>query len=74
MENNFIKAHPLKEVIGNCKQVPLINIIEKELIENTTWCVIRNKTHCYNCIYQFLCPSISGYEWVINKNNLCKIK
>jgi len=71
--NGDIKAHPSKDDIGNCKKEHIVYIIEKELIKNTAWRVIRNDPPCCNCLYQFLCPSISGYEWVINKNNLCKI-
>ena len=71
--NGDIKAHPFKEVIDNCQQELLVKIIEKELITNTAWRIVRDKEPCNNCIYQYLCPSPSEYEWVINKNNLCTV-
>jgi len=71
--NGDIKAHPFKEVIDNCQQELLVKIIEKELITNTAWRIVRDKEPCNNCIYQYLCPSPSEYEWVMNKNNLCTV-
>ena len=71
--NGDIKAHPLKEVLGNCKLEPLVKILEKEMVTNTAWRIIREKKPCNECLYQFLCPSPSDYEWVMSKNNLCNI-
>jgi len=71
--NGDVKSHPLQSVLGNCKNETLGKIIEKELVNNTSWRIIRDKTPCIDCIYQFLCPSPSEFEWAMNKNNLCKI-
>jgi pseudo-rSAM protein len=71
--NGDIKAHPLKAVLGNCKHDTLVKIIENEMRTNTAWRVIRNQCPCNECIYQFLCPSPSDYEWVMGQNNLCNI-
>jgi pseudo-rSAM protein len=71
--NGDIKTHPLKDAIGNYQQKSLVKTIEKEIITNTAWRVIRDQSPCNVCIYQFLCPSPSGYEWVGSKNNLCTI-
>jgi pseudo-rSAM protein len=68
-----IKTNPSKENIGNFKVDNLLNIIEKELIDNTSWRTIRNKKPCNTCIYQFLCPSLSNYEIAIGKPNLCHV-
>lgn len=48
-------------------------ILYKEMNTNTAWRVIRDKKPCSNCIYQWLCPSPSNYEYVIGKPNLCHI-
>ena len=73
LPNGDIKAHPLKSVLGNCKQEILVKILEKEMVTNTAWRVIRDKEPCSKCLYQFLCPSPSDYEWAICKSNLCNI-
>lgn len=73
LSNGDIKAHTLKPILGNFKQTPLVKILEKEMITNTAWRIIRDKTPCNECLYQFLCPSPSDYEWVMARNNLCHI-
>jgi len=71
--NGDIKAHPLKNVLGNYNQEPLVKILEKEMVTNTAWRIIRDQEPCNECLYQFLCPSPSYYEWALNKSNLCNI-
>ena len=71
--NGDIKAHPSKDTIGNYKKEPLVKIIEKEMITNTAWRVIRDQYPCNDCLYQFLCPSPSDYEWAMSKSNLCNV-
>jgi len=68
-----IKAHPSKEILGNSKQEPLVKILEKEMRTNTAWRTIRDQAPCSECLYQFLCPSPSEYEWALNKSNLCNV-
>lgn len=72
--NGDIKANPNKKTIGNINNNTIQKILEKELISNTSWRIIRDKEPCNRCIYCFLCPSPSNYEFVIRKNNLCNIK
>ena len=69
-----VKANPSKEVIENYKSDNLLNILEKELVENTAWRKIRDQEPCDQCLYQFLCPSPSNYEIVFGKDNLCNLK
>lgn len=71
--NGNIKAHPSKEILGNSRQELLVKILEKEMRTNTAWRAIRDQSPCDECIYQFLCPSPSEYEWALNKSNLCNI-
>lgn len=59
--------------IGNIKQ-SLYELIEFELKNGDSWFNYRNRKPCNECIYQFLCPSPSNYEQVLNKQNLCNIK
>lgn len=72
--NGDVKANPNKETLGNLHKISLQKILEKELIENTAWRIIREKGSCGLCLYRFLCPSPSNYEFVIGKNNLCNIE
>lgn len=38
------------------------------------WFYNRKQQPCVRCLYQWLCPSPSNYELVMNKPNLCLIK
>ena len=45
------------------------------MIKGQNWQKIRAvESPCNDCIYNLLCPPLSGYESVIGKNNLCKFK
>ena len=68
-----VKANMNTAVLGNIAKDDILNIIYKELIENTAWRTIRNSHPCDQCIYQFMCPAPSNYERTIGKNNLCHI-
>lgn len=46
----------------------------REMTEGNSWLRIRDQKPCCDCIYQWLCPSPSNYEWVIGKPNLCHVK
>jgi pseudo-rSAM protein len=74
LANGDVKANPNMPKIGNINKNTLLEIIYKELKENTVWRKIRDREPCANCIYQFLCPSPSNYEFVLKKNNLCHLK
>ncbi|WP_368163597.1 TIGR04150 pseudo-rSAM protein, partial [Bacteroides cellulosilyticus] len=61
--------------IGNIQKSSLKELVYKELTELETWLKVRSKeTPCKQCINKDLCPSISNYELVIGKNNLCNIQ
>ena len=72
MPDNQIYTHP-----GN---VPLCSIADykktlyKAILDDDTWFKIRDKEPCIDCVYQYICPSISGYELAIGKPNLCNLK
>lgn len=73
---------PSGEVYANVNNVALGNILDeslkeliyKELTERDIWLRVRsNETPCKQCINKDLCPSISNYELVIGRGNLCNI-
>jgi len=59
--------------LGNIKEKKLLDIINDEIVINTSWRVIRDQKPCNECLYQFLCPPPSNYESVIGKGNLCTL-
>lgn len=48
-------------------------ILGENLLKDSFWFMKRNSKPCSNCLYKLLCPSISNYELVIGKNNLCNV-
>lgn len=60
-----------KSSLGNTNQ-KLVAIIEKEWEMGESWRDIRQTEPCSSCIFHYLCPSRSNYEYVL-KRNLCFI-
>jgi pseudo-rSAM protein len=60
--------------LGNLYKDTLIQIVNRELSENTAWRKIRNQLPCSDCLMQFLCPSPSSYEKAMQINNICLVK
>ena len=59
--------------LGNIKDKSILQLIYKELDTNTVWRKTRIQKPCSECIYQYLCPPLSNYEFVIGKSNLCHV-
>lgn len=49
----------------------IIDIIVTELKQNYSWRRIRDSARCSKCLYQWLCPSPSNYEVVMQKECIC---
>jgi pseudo-rSAM protein len=73
LTDGSVKANINTSVLGNIKTKTILDLIYKELLENTAWRKIRDKQPCSNCIYQFICPSPSDYEKIIGMSNFCHI-
>lgn len=69
-----VKANPNTETLGNIKDDKILDLIYKEMLDNTAWRKIRNIYPCNECLYQELCPSPSNYELIIGKSNLCHVQ
>lgn len=52
---------------------PIYDMLYKEMTERKTWFRIRDMKPCFDCIYQWLCPSPGNYEKAIGKPDLCRI-
>lgn len=82
-ENFFGKLYilPSGETYSNLNFSPIGNIINQSLGElvynefnnSKVWLKIRDEGACKECVNKYLCPSISNYESVLNKPNLCHI-
>lgn len=73
LANGNINANINANSLGNITNNSLLDIIYKEMMGNTAWRKVRAGQKCSECLYQFLCPSPSNYELVIDKSNLCHI-
>lgn len=60
--------------LGNIRDNPLLDTVNKEMTVNTSWQKIRDTRPCIDCLYQYLCPSPSSHELVMGRMNLCNIK
>jgi len=49
-------------------------LVDLQLKKGSIWRNIRNNFVCSDCIYQWLCPSPSDYNFVLNRFNLCNIR
>jgi pseudo-rSAM protein len=74
LPDGSVKANMNCQSIGNIKTDNLLNLIYKEMLENTAWRKIRDEKPCADCLYQYLCPSPSNYGTAIGKPDLCHIK
>jgi pseudo-rSAM protein len=72
--NGDIYANINHGKLGNLNKDKLPDIIYQEIAKGKSWRAVRgNVEPCKRCNYELLCPSISNYESVIRKNNLCHI-
>lgn len=73
--NGDISSGVNEKMLGNLKDEAILNILKKELERpDSLWFKSRNKTSCSTCLYVDLCPSVSNYEFVMDKMDLCKMK
>ena len=71
LPDGAVKACINTPAIGNIRTDSLMDLIFREMVENTAWRIVRDSKPCNDCIYQFICPPPSNYETVIGKPNLC---
>jgi len=74
-EDGSVYANVNNKKIGNIKIDSLYELIYREMDKGESWLKTRDKVEpCKTCLYKYLCPPISNYEYVIGKFNLCKIR
>lgn len=60
--------------IGCYPQDSLKKLVFKELTHSSAWFRLRDQQPCCECVNKYLCPSVSNYELVIGRDNLCTVK
>ncbi|MEG1899087.1 MAG: TIGR04150 pseudo-rSAM protein [Bacteroidales bacterium] len=70
MPDGLVYSNVNHQHIGKiCDEI--IDIIVTELKQNYSWRRIRDSGRCSKCLYQWLCPSPSNYEIVMQKDCIC---
>lgn len=60
--------------IGSIYNNNLATLVYNSIKDGKYWTLTRNCSEsCSKCIYKDICPPISNYELVLNKDNLCTI-
>lgn len=60
--------------LGNIVDETLKSSVMKALKGNNSWFRIRTMSPCSECLYQWLCPPPSNYDYVMRRFNLCRLK
>jgi pseudo-rSAM protein len=72
--NGDVKSNPNnKKLLGNIAKETFYQLISNELINCHSWKKTRRNSPCNKCLYQFLCPPPSNYEYALRRNNLCHV-
>lgn len=74
LPDGTVKASMNTQALGNIRTDSILSLIYREMLDNTAWRTVRNTQPCNECIYQYICPAPSNYEFVTGKPNLCHIK
>ena len=75
LSNGKIYSNIHSEPIGDVKSDNIKVLVSQELKHGKLWLLTRNKIiPCKNCLYKYLCPSLSDYEIAIGQNNLCHVR
>jgi pseudo-rSAM protein len=67
-----VYANPYFPALGTIED-DIRLLVYKEMIDGASWRRVRDMQPCCDCVYQWLCPSPSNYEIVIDRPNLCHI-
>ena len=57
--------------LGNVRE-KIETVIKREWEEGKAWKRTRNQKPCTECIYQYICPSPSNSDLILNKIDLCQ--
>lgn len=72
--NGSIHANVNMPRLGKLGKDSFYDLLYKEVNDGKSWRRIRSKVDpCRRCVFEFLCPPLSNYEFVIGRNNLCTL-
>jgi pseudo-rSAM protein len=75
LSDGAIYANVNNPRIGNLKKDYIFDLLDRELNRGKSWSRIRKHVMpCKSCVFHALCPPLSGYEYVMKRNNLCHIR
>ena len=74
LPDGTVKTNMNCKSLGNIKSKSILDLILKEMLDNTGWRVVRDQKPCSDCTYQWICPPISNYELAIGKTSLCHLR
>ncbi len=75
LNNGDIYANVNAPKLGRLGVDSLYDVVYKEMTGGKTWVRSRSKVRpCKQCVFEFICPPLSGYEYALGQNNLCDIK
>lgn len=69
----LVYAGPDGDALGHIGESPCRSVY-REMTQGASWLRVRREEPCSRCIYQWLCPSPSGYESATGIPNLCHIR
>lgn len=73
LPNGYIYANVNTPALGSLKD-SLYELLYKEIDSKNAWLMVRDRDPCNSCRFQYICPSISNYELLLGRFNLCNIK
>jgi pseudo-rSAM protein len=72
--NGDVHSNINEKKTGNIIKATLHEFAYKEIKSGNSWRKTRNNVKpCNKCVYRFLCPPVSNYEYAIGKFNLCNL-
>lgn len=72
--DGYIYASFVQKELGNIKENNIQDILRKLFDKKSLWRLLRKDVPvCKDCLYKNICPSISNYELVMKRFNLCNI-
>lgn len=74
LSSGAVHANVTRGKIGVLGRDSLYDVVFKEMYEGKSWRKPRSKVApCKSCIYCFLCPPVSNYEYALKRHNLCEM-
>jgi len=73
--NGRVHANVMDPALGTLGKDSIYDIVYRELKTGRSWFRVRkNVSPCRSCNFELLCPSLSNYNRIIGRNDLCTIR